>query len=311
MLDYIKITRPLNLLFVLLIQYTLFYCFLYPIIQNHDYDPILYGNHPIFLIIITIFVGAGGYIINDILDQNADLINKPDKTYIGLGHISKLSAWIYYGVVTAVGAVLTCYMMYELNYFHFWWLYPLIVVLLFMYSTHFKRTPLIGNIFVSFYSFMVPGIVFFAEWNNIKKLHGSTDYELIMVVMMAYLSFSFLATFLREIVKDLEDMEGDMQQGYHTLPISVGQPTTINFSLFIGLMLLMSYFLWFPMFAYHSFTFPFDEIFVLIIVLPTIYILIRLYYSENKQDYTILSRNIKIIMALSILIFLIFASTIV
>lgn len=170
---------------------------------------------PIILAMLAVFFEtAAGNVINDYFDYQIDLINKPERP-IPSGRIS-LNAGKNYGyLLFLLGTI--CGLLISLLTGN--WI-PFIIVLiadvvLYLYAYKLKATPLIGNLAVGFMTGF--GFVFAGFSLN--------NPNIIMISM--YLGFfAFVMTTARELVKDIEDMEGDKAEGARTLPILYGEKIT-------------------------------------------------------------------------------------
>lgn len=285
-------------------QWLIYMVYLFPLSSITGFVE-LFDNLWLLFIIDTVLIAAGGYIVNDLMDQKADTFNKPTRIFIGPGKIEPFNGWVYYALIVVAGFFLAYYIAYKIGKLPLLSIYLIAVALLFMYSYYFKRLPLIGNFVVSIFCAFVPGIIWYAEFDLISStelLHNNL-YGLITHYFPAYISFAFLSTFLREIVKDIEDREGDLRSNYKTLPVLVGVDRTNVVALFFGFLLLCSYGLWF-----YGNTRTEDLImgFVIVIglILPTAYILRSIYYAKTTQDYTAISKLLKYLMIVSLFIFL-------
>ena len=208
MRSWITILRPLNLL-----QSTLAVILTTAFLGEMEQTGIL-----ILLILSVITINAGGNIINDIYDLEIDRINRPDRP-LPSGGMRVNQARIYLIILFAAGSLLA----WSISLQTFIIAGPISIPILIAYSACFKRQPLIGNLTVSF----MLGLAFIyvgSAFGNIKA-----------TLVMAVLAFGF--TLIREIVKDLEDMEGDAQDKARTLPLVWGESKTLAFVL-----LLMSVF---------------------------------------------------------------------
>lgn len=256
-------------------------------------------------IVDTILIAASGYVINDIFDQKADSINKPDESYLGDNNISIRSAWLYYGALVFIGFSIALYIASTIDKLHLLLIYPMATGLLYLYSMSFKKLPLIGNFIVAVFCAFVPGILLYAEWETILlgKINSIPQVDRFMLVFAAYILFAFLATMVREIVKDIEDIEGDKKAGYMTLPIFIGVSSSRLYVLGFGLLLLMSYGIWtLPYFTNGSYS-----VFALSAILMfavTSLLLFKIYTAKEKSDYSKISRWLKLLMIVSLLIFL-------
>jgi geranylgeranylglycerol-phosphate geranylgeranyltransferase len=168
----------------------------------------------VLLVLSVITINAGGNIINDIYDLKIDRINRPDRP-LPSGAMSVAQARIYLIFLFAAGILLSWFISVEA----FIIAGPISIPTLIAYSACFKRQPLIGNLIVSF----MLGLAFVyvgAAFGNIQA-----------TLVMAALAFGF--TLIREIVKDLEDMEGDSRVEARTLPLVWGEAKTLNLVLLL------------------------------------------------------------------------------
>ena len=167
---------------------------------------------PIVLAMIAVFFEtAAGNVINDYFDYNIDLINKPDRP-IPSGRISLKNGRNYGYFLFLAGTICG----FLISYITGNWI-PFIIVLiadviLYLYAYTLKTTPLIGNLAVGFMTGF--GFVF----------GGFTLNNPNIIMISLYLGFfAFVMTTAREIVKDIEDIEGDKADGARTLPILIGE----------------------------------------------------------------------------------------
>ena len=164
-------------------------------------------NLPIFLAMLAVFFEtAAGNVINDYFDYHIDLINKPERP-IPSGRISLKNGKNYGYLLFILGTICGFLISYLTNN----WIPFLIVLLadvvLYLYAYKLKSTPLIGNLAVGFmtgFGFVFGGFT----------LNHESGF------------FAFVMTTARELVKDIEDMEGDKLEGAKTLPILYGERIT-------------------------------------------------------------------------------------
>jgi len=213
-MHWLSITRPLNLL-----QATLAVVLTTAFLGEMDAL-----NTLVLLILSVITINAGGNVINDIYDLEIDRINRP-KRPLPSGAMSVRQAWFYLIVLFTAGALLSWFISLQAFIIATLISIPTLIA----YSACFKRQPLIGNLTVSF----MLGLAFIYV--------GAAFDQISATVIMAALAFGF--TWIREIVKDLEDMEGDAQQNARTLPLVWGETPTrqlvlVMMLIFAGLDLL-------------------------------------------------------------------------
>ncbi|MEA3287204.1 MAG: geranylgeranylglycerol-phosphate geranylgeranyltransferase [Candidatus Marinimicrobia bacterium] len=213
---FLSILRPLNLL-----QATLAV-----ILTAAFLDQLSQIETLAWLILSVITINGAGNIINDIYDIEIDKINRPRRP-LPSGNMSLMTARVYMITLFMVGILFSSLISAATLLIAGLIAMPLLIA----YSAWFKRLPLIGNITVSF----MLGLTFVYV--------GSAFGAIQETIIMGALAFGF--TFIREIVKDLEDQEGDREVNAKTLPLIWGESATINFTL-----LLMVVFIVLDLFPY-------------------------------------------------------------
>lgn len=300
----LRLIRFPNLVIVALTQYLLQYAILIPEITKLGMLPVLPAFHFFLLVISTVLIAAGGYVVNDIEDMEIDEQNKPEHKRI-VGRVYSLkTAWWIYGFCTVIGFIISLYLAFYVKDVIQFLIYPAAVGLLYAYSRWFKRQPLTGNLVVSFFCAFVAWVIFYAQnLSPIFPLFLKTSWlDSVKITFIGYAVFAFLSTLFREIIKDIEDAEGDLAGNCRTLPIVLGIPKSKNIALFVGIVFLL-------FMAYFSFILRGSHDWLKIIVLnltvslPMIYALFLLSKADDKKDFSYLSRLAKGIM-LSGLIFI-------
>lgn len=220
---WLKLIRWPNLVIVALTMYVLQFKLLLPSLENH----LLFGSlsRPDFylLILMTMLATAAGYIINDWFDYKIDLVNKPNKVILNK-KITWRSARRSYLAFIVTGAFISSYLSSKTGLWGITILYNTVCILLFLYARFFKRSFLIGNFVISLLCCFVPLLVWYVNhsaFNNLETINQSL-FIFTRYILFGFIAFSFLITFFREIVKDIEDIEGDKKYLARTLPIILG-----------------------------------------------------------------------------------------
>src|SRR5690554_266337 len=145
---FFKLIRWTNLLIILLTQYFVWQFVIQPLNKWSEIPVFL--NFPNFLILScsTIFIAAAGYIINDYFDVKIDLINKPEKVIIEK-IINRRAAIIWHSFLNFSGLGLSLFLALQLGNIWVWGIHVLCTILLWFYSTKFKREFVSGNILVA------------------------------------------------------------------------------------------------------------------------------------------------------------------
>ncbi len=304
MSQYLKIFRVPNLAIIILTQYLIRYCLLNPFYTNSGISFAISAFDFALLVLSTLLIAAGGYIINDILDVETDKINKPDKVWIGKLMTKKI-AYILYLTLTITGVIIGFYLSFRIGYLMFGLIFIAIALLLYFYSTTYQKIAILGNIAISFLSAMVILIVWLYEFFALRSqpvlfAEVMPDLKYISTLVQSYASFAFLTSIIREIVKDIEDREGDMKAGYRTLSVvySVSTSKMIVIIFTILTMAALGYG------QYVLFQHNLMMIFwYLLIAVQTLfaYLLFLTIKSKNKEDFKSVSDAAKIVMVAGIL----------
>lgn len=290
---FLQLVRWPNLVFITLTQVLFYYCIYQPLFHL-DRSFLLTG-----LIIASVCIAGAGYIINDYFDLNIDQINKPQKNvFVKLIH--RRWAIIWHFVLSLAGIVATIMAVG----FHKWYLVLaniLCVVMLWFYSTSFKRQLLIGNIVISLLTAWTVLILFFAFTEPREAIVGGNPLTIkFFRVSFLYAAFAFIASMIREAIKDMEDMEGDARYGCRTLPIVAGLRTTKIYVgiwttvLIAALVILQLYIL--------QFRWWYDLFYgTLFVIAPLVYLILNLSGASRATDFARLSNVSKFIMLTGIL----------
>ena len=243
----------------------------------------------IALCISVILTAAAGYIINDYLDVNIDLTNKPQKVIIGK-IISRRWAMLLHFSFNTCAVFIGLYLKLSLG------LSILICTfLLWLYSVYFKKQFLSGNILVAVLSAFV--IIILPFFNP----------QISNYMVWAYALFAFGLTLIREIVKDAEDLRGDSKFNCRTLPIVLGVRKTKR--ILITLVLVYVLLITSHVFIGNS-QIPFRHFYgnvlyvlymLLFVAAPLVTTTYMLYRADVKSDFTRLSTLYKLIMVAGLL----------
>ncbi len=213
----LQLVRFNNLIFIALTQYLVYIFIVTPnVFFQKGKLYLLDGYSLVFLIFSTILIAAAGYIINDYFDLRIDRVNKPKKIVIDK-IITRKTALILH-ILLNVFAIILCFIVAKNINLKLFFLQLSSIFLLLVYSTTFKRKLIIGNLIIAFLAAMsIATILFYEPYFNVLDTKNYT-------VKMAWLFivFSFLITWIREIIKDLEDMKGDAVENSSTLPLHFG-----------------------------------------------------------------------------------------
>ncbi len=293
-MNYLKLIRFPNILFIALAQILIKYALFVPFgisTTLSDFDFAL-------LVIATTSIAAAGYIINDIFDVDIDTINKPDKVLIGKV-ISEKTAYNLYFILTVVGVGIGFYLSNKIGKSGFSALFIVISALLYLYASYLQSILLAGNIIISMlvgFSLIIVGI--FDLLPAVTQANQTTQ-STIFSIILDYAFFAFFINLIREIVKDIQDINGDKNGGHHTLPIALGKKRSLTVIFILGIIavaLVIGY-----MYNYLYNTQGLMLYFLLLVLAPLLYFCIKAFGAKTHKDISHLSRVLKMIMLFGIL----------
>lgn len=297
---FLKLIRLPNLLFIVLAQYLFYYLFfstqvmtVAPVSKESVLSPAMLW----VLIGASVVIAAAGYIINDCVDVATDRINKPEKVYIENG-IQRSSAMRWYFILNFMGLALSIIASAALSNYLIIFFNILVVGLLFFYSAIFKKTMLVGNMIVSLLTAWVILILPVSAFGI--TIGNSNSEKFIWRAALVYGIFAFVISMIREVVKDMEDIEGDNAAGGTTLPIVYGVRLSkvyagvlmMILSAMAAFLIYRSVDLWGWMILLYGIAF---------LMLPIVLSIIQLYNAHKPDEFHKLSGLIKLIMLSGIL----------
>ena len=298
MLPFFQLIRFPNLIIIVLTQFLLQYCVLIPALKQDQLSPSLDHLHFALLVFTTLLIATGGYIINDLKDIDIDRINKPDKMIIGKIYSEKKGYQLYHSM-NAIGMLLSIYLALHVNNLLLASLFPSAVFLLWLYSSQLKKSLLLGNLLVAVFCAFVAGIIWFAERYTYGQASLASQQE-IRWIFGAYMLFAAISTLYREIIKDIEDQEGDRKLGGKTLPILYGLSIAKKVAAVCGVLLLGLLLYWCQSLMQEG-NYPGLIYGIAGIILPLLYSFFLLYQAKKSQDFRQLSRLAKYLMFSGIL----------
>jgi 4-hydroxybenzoate polyprenyltransferase len=288
---WLQLIRFPNLIIIALTQCLMQYLLLQPILKQNHLNLVLKPSVFIQLVLLFVLAGAGGYIINDIKDRIIDSINKPDKLIIG-NKIAISLAQNTYLIILIISTLIA------LNLSTLF-LKSLIIGfilngLLWLYAYYLKQSVLFGNLTVAFLCAFTPAVLYWIEIDNMRqlKVQNFQAYQLLSFVFLTYVCMAFLTTLFREIVKDMEDVEGDKKGGCTTLPIVYGMDKAKKGAFGVGIALLMAVLTMIG----HIERFGCQLYLLITVFLPMLYALYFLQKATTKIEFSCLSKISKGIM---------------
>ncbi len=311
--DFFSLVRWRNLIMVALTMVLMRYAVLEPLVSKVG---VVMRNDPsreiamrlqfplydfILLVIATLLITAGGYVINDYFDIKTDLINR-GKVIVGT-RIPRRSAMMWHLILNFAGIAIGFYISWRARYFMLGSLFLIVSGLLYFYSASYKRQFLVGNLIVAVLIAAVPMLVAIYEWPALYQFYAANaieepDIDFIIYWPAAFAIFAFLTTLTREIIKDIEDFEGDAAYGRNTLPVVLGIATSKLISVIMVLItIVLLYLIWF-FYVHDLITLTYISATV---VIPLLFVIFRLKKSNNRENLHSASNLMKVVMVSGIL----------
>lgn len=227
---------------------------------------------------------AAGNVINDFFDAASDEINKPQKNSVGI-NFSRVLTFRMYSFLSFLSILLAWFVSSEFAY-----VVCFCLMLLYAYSAWIKKFGIWGNLSVALLNALPLLCIYYFQ---IQKTE-----------IIAYASFAFLTNFIREMIKDAEDVEGDKIRNVKSIYSSIGYKNFIRltYTLIILLNVLIIYLMLFKLTELNLYNLNLAIAFYLMMLLFPFRKLIKYYAIDDcKLKYTLMSKQMKIIMIIGVL----------
>jgi 4-hydroxybenzoate polyprenyltransferase len=308
LIAFFKLVRWPNLVMIAVTQLLYFFTLVFPfysVLSGHeDIYTAFSVRHFLLLLISSLLIAAGGNIINDYFDRNIDEINKPKKKIIDK-LIKRRWAIVMHIVFSVIAILIGFYIDSQTPVFWLGFSNTICVLLLFGYSISLKKKLLAGNILISLLTAWVILVCFFCYYRSISCTHcepfvWQAQLRRFIRISFLYAAFAFIISLIREVVKDMEDMDGDSRYGCKTIPIAWGIPASKVFVavwlvVLIGMIAVVQFYVlqfgWIWSTAYS----------IILLITPLIWVLHKLFKAQVPTDYHQLSTAIKYIMMAGLL----------
>ncbi len=300
---FFRILRIPNLLMVIITMYLMRWSVIQPILGLYQIDLQVSEFAFLCLVLSTVLIAAAGYVINDYHDVKADRINQPNRVVIDRD-VSRRMALFMHLVLNLSGVTLG--ILFSIVY-RVPWMIVIFVgspLILWLYSIRFKHKLLVGNLAISMLTATVPMLVILFEYPLLARNYSLyPDFfphgiHALLYWVGAFSFFAFLTNLIREIVKDAEDHTGDKESGSNTVPICWGFRVTKG--IIIALSAVTAGFLGF-FFFFHLTDMVSLIFYFVLLLLPIIFVIIKVIGAKSATDYRFVSQLVKIIMLMGLL----------
>ena len=254
--------------------------------------------------IIVILTAAGGYVINDLFDRKSDLLNKKRQP-----HFLSAQPLLYLYILLTLSTVILAYVFTSKTMQQ---VTLLSTLLLFLYSWKLQHFPLLGNLLIALLAGIVPLIVFIAhpEILPLLKDQNIPSEKLIQYLfILLFAFFAFITTLTRELIKDMEDIDGDLLVNSKTFAIIAGIRATKFISLTLLTLIASMVILLIKNGLIVPFSLAVSLSMVLFLLLPICAAGWYLYRAQNKKHFNLVSKILKGVFLGSVLVVLIYSFT--
>lgn len=328
MMDYIKLIRPVNILIIIAVVCLMQFCVVNPIMTTYGVSINLFPLIFALLLISTVTIAASGYVINDYFDTKIDEINRPTKVIVGHG-VTRSQAAKYFQALLIIGNVAGIALAILLKNITLVFIYAGVSGILWFYSSSYKRQLLLGNLMISICTFLCVFLVGYVTSKGLvlkcqesvaeipEMQAGITALFLggaapcIMAWTLGFSLFAFMLTLLREMVKDIEDIEGDREMECRTMPIVWGETAskiiiTVLTVITAGLIFYFATLIcgWYGAKPIYLIPFKNDNTtlsFAIILIVFLLFFIGQLWMAKCKSGYASASLTLKVTMVLGLL----------
>ncbi len=294
-----RLIRYKNLIIIALTMYAIRYGIIYPFLHSIGYTMQFSETNFLLLVLATVSIAAAGYAINDYFDIRSDMSNHPESVIVGT-KIPRRTALTINNIFNFIGVVLGFYVSYQIHLTKLGFVFLIISGLLWFYSSYFKRMLFCGNFIVAAFAAIVPLLPVVYEIPLLGEIITpkrppveSKTVSVIFMFALGYAYFAFLLTFIREIIKDMEDMHGDMELQRNTFPIVLGIENSKWIVFFLSAIVIASIIIIYFVFFQDIYSISYLLITVLI---PMTYLQWKLYKAKEKKEFYKISQQLKFIM---------------
>ncbi len=228
--------------------------------------------HLFIIVFVSSLTIASGYIINNFYDSQKDLINRPNKSMLDRLVSQKTKLQVYF-ILNFIVAFLSIFVSWRAVLF-----FSIYIFLIWYYSHRIKKYPIIGNLTAAFLAILP----FFAILLYYKNL-----YE----VIFGHAVFLFLLLLIREMIKDLENIKGDLANDYKTIPIIYGEAVSKKIITVLTIATLLPVYV-----LIEVFDVGYMDIYFYSCLIILIFFLLYLWNSTTKNQYLVLHNILKFLI---------------
>jgi len=316
MIAFFKLIRWKNVLIVAITMFAMKYAIIQPIYKIYDVNIGLSDVGFMFLVAASMFLMAGGNVINDYFDRKTDMINRPRSVLVGF-YVKKRKVMLIHSLMNVFGVICGFVAAYYTGKLWIGLFFIFVSLLLWTYSAELKRKIFIGNFVVALLTGLIPFLVAVSEYYAFERSIPAWTMDSIHAVKISFQTicgfavFAFLFNLIREIIKDCEDFEGDVATGVKSIPVVFGKKKanyliSILSLVSIGLIVFIWYMYFSKLMFFKKDIFSIFYIYSMI-VFPGLIIAVSALWGTSKTKYVLLSKLTKFIMVMGVLYSVVFS----
>ena len=288
---YLQLVRWKNLVIISITQFSIWLFLIKPLYSSAQIP--LQASIVTLLGILssTLFIAAAGYIINDYFDIKTDAINRPNKLLLE-NTIDRRKAILLHLFLTFIGILIGLIIALQHHNILLVGFQIISSLLLWFYSTRYKQSYITGNILVAALTSIC--ILMFYWYEPQLAIHKNAQTVLFTTAL-----FAFTLTWMRELVKDMEDLKGDTIAGCNTMPIVIGLKKSGNIVQVIGMISVVLLAL-LSILLFNSAHYFFGSYLCISTCLPLLMVITQVNKDATSEHYAQLSSSLKFIMLLGL-----------
>lgn len=298
---FVLLIRPINLLIIALTAFLSWQALIGGVFEYFRMPLHMSMGTMILLILSLVLIAAGGYIINDYFDVDIDEINKPKRQIIGKS-ISRKLAVIFYAIFTLAGIAAGFWAALQVGNYQIGTVHVIFALALWFYSEQFKYIKFWGNFVVSLSTAFVIIVMwlyeFFAMVQQAEFL-PPREKQLMNTMVLGYAAFAFVATFARELIKDRQDVPGDLRAGVRSLAVTMSDR---GFKMLAAVVMAINFvMLVVAQIYFFDLELIFAAWFIFVLEFILLYLFWLLYKARSEADYGNMSLYFKVYILAGVL----------
>jgi 4-hydroxybenzoate polyprenyltransferase len=295
-MKFLKLIRYQNLLLLACMQLLFRYAFLeqqnIPLALNHWQ----YG----LLVLSSLLLAAAAYVIHAIFDSGTDLISKPHETNRDKA-ITETTAYNLYIGLNVSGVAIGFYLANAILKPSFACFFILIASLFYFYATSFRQIMILSNFIIALLVALSIIVIGVFDLFPVVNAENQAQMASLFSILTDYALFAFMLSFIREIVKDLEEVNTHYNKGINTLPIAIGIGRTIKIVIataiipfIFTLLYINTYFIQNGLLVSTLYSFA-------VVLAPLLYFIVKIFGAKSKQEFRHLSTVLNLILFFGLL----------